>query len=65
DAKEGPAGLGGLYRVEDVMNRNGILETRAGRQLTPVGQPAIPLRSNNNEPEVEPTPLQPPDLPPP
>ncbi|MFL6528251.1 MAG: hypothetical protein ACJ8IQ_09140 [Chthoniobacterales bacterium] len=65
DAKEGPAGRGGLYRVEDVMNRNGILETRAGRQLTPVAQPAIPLRPNNNEPEVEQTPLQPPDLPPP
>jgi hypothetical protein len=60
DAKDGRARPGALYRVEDVMVRNGILTTRAGAKLSPVPQPgpaSSPMRPDN-EPEVEPTPIQ-------
>jgi hypothetical protein len=60
DAKDGRARPGALYRVEDIMVRNGILTTRAGAKLLPVRQPApatSPMRSDN-EPEIEPTPIQ-------
>jgi hypothetical protein len=61
DTKDGPARRGNLYRVEDVMARDGKLMTKSGVFLSPMPTPAPAAGSSPAPPdflpEVEPTPL--------
>ncbi|MEP6698150.1 MAG: hypothetical protein ABJB09_00325, partial [Verrucomicrobiota bacterium] len=61
DAKDGLASRGYIYRVEDVLSREGKLMTKSGALLTPVPTPTPAPASTPAPdllPEVEPTPLQ-------
>jgi hypothetical protein len=65
DAKDGSARRGNLYRVEDVISRDGKLMTKSGVFLSPMPTPTPPAGPNPTPPEllpdIEPTPL--PDAP--
>ena len=61
DAKDGLARKGNLYRVEDVLSRDGKLMTKSGVFLSPLATPA-PAATATPEapdflPEIEPAPL--------
>ncbi|HKP92685.1 MAG TPA: hypothetical protein VJS88_02220, partial [Chthoniobacterales bacterium] len=60
---------GTIYRVEDVLTRNGKLMTKSGAMLTPLPGPqpaatAGPTPPLENEPDIEPSPLIEPTPPP-
>jgi hypothetical protein len=67
DAKDGNTRSGNLYRVEDVMSRDGRLMTKSGGFLSPMPTP-VPAGSPSSTPpelvpEIEPSPLPDPPLP--
>ncbi|MEN3369497.1 MAG: hypothetical protein V7609_1640 [Verrucomicrobiota bacterium] len=69
DAKDGVTRGGSLYRVEDVMAPNGKLMTKSGALLTPEPTPVpaatvSPAPPSDFLPDVEPTPIVNPTLPP-
>ena len=71
DAKDGAARRGSLYRVEDVIARDGKLMTKSGVFLspliTPTPEPAAtvdPMLPLDFVPDIEPSPLVEPTPPP-